>query len=151
MKIKSEKNKKNIQQTYISYNDLSKSEKPLFSKSLRLSGKPDYVIKQNKYFIPIEIKTGKQNALRKNHIFQLAAYCHLLEENYGGFVPYGILVYNNEVQYKIPYDPKTRFELENTIKKMRYSLKNGNISINHRDFKRCKSCSMRKYCNIKIT
>ena len=150
MRIKAVKIKKNIQQGHIAYNDLNEPEKPFFSKMLRLSGKPDYVIKQNKYFIPIEIKTGKHNTPKKNHIFQLAAYCQLLEENYGGFVPYGILVYNNEVQYKIPYDPKTRFELENTIKKMRYYLKSGKISINHKDFKRCKSCSMRKYCNIKI-
>jgi CRISPR/Cas system-associated exonuclease Cas4 (RecB family) len=59
-----------------------------------------------------------------NHIFQLAAYCHLVEENYGGFVPYGVLVYEDRHQYKIPFDPKIRFELESTINEMRRSIKN---------------------------
>lgn len=148
--IKKIKNEKKIQQGKISYNDLYKPAKPLFSKILKLSGKPDYVIKQDKYYIPIELKTGKHNKPQKNHIFQLAAYCQLLEENYGGFVPYGILVYNNKYQYKIPYDPKTRFELDKTIQKMRYALKNRKIIVNHNDIRRCKSCSMRTYCDINI-
>lgn len=148
--IRKIKDEKNIYLGNITYNDLYKPAKPLFSKILRLSGKPDYVIKQDKYYIPIELKTGKHNKPQENHIFQLAAYCRLLEDNYNGFVPYGILVYNNKHQYKIPYGPKTRFELEDTIKKMRYALKNKKIVINHNDIRRCNSCSMRIYCNINM-
>lgn len=150
VKIKHIKNEKNIHKGKITYTDLNKPAKPFFSKIYRLSGKPDYIIKDNQYYIPIEVKTGKHNEPQKNHIFQLAAYCHLLEENYGGFVPFGILVYNDNFQYKIPFDPKIRFELESTIKKMKHSLKTGRIMMNHSDNRRCMSCSMRSYCNIKI-
>jgi len=87
----------------------------------------------------------------KNHLFQLAAYCQLLEDNYGGFVPYGILVYNDTSQeFKIPYNPQMRFELESSIKKMRTILKKQNISRDHDDAKKCQSCSMRTYCDLKI-
>ena len=145
------KNKYNIQQGRIAYSDLNKPARPFFSKRYRISGKPDYIIKRNDKYIPVELKTGYHPAPLKNHVFQLAAYCHLLEENYGGFVPYGVLVYNNEKQFKIPFDPNIRFELENTIKKMRCSLENNRFSRNHNDLSRCLSCSMRKYCNIKLS
>ena len=102
---------------------------------------------KNKRHIPVELKTGNHNQPQKSHIFQLAGYCHLLEENYGSFVPYGILVYNNMHQFKIPFDPKMRYELESTMKNMRNSIKTGKISRNHNDPYRCKNCSMKSYCN----
>jgi CRISPR-associated exonuclease Cas4 len=142
------KAKNKIQQGKITYSDLNRPASSLFSKKYRITGKPDYVIKQKKYHLPVEFKTGSQSNPLKNHIFQVAAYCQLIEENYGGFVPYGILVYNNSDQYKIPFDPKTRFELESTIKKMRNTLKTGKITMNHNEVRRCKACSMRQYCNI---
>jgi CRISPR-associated exonuclease Cas4 len=144
------KTRNRIQEGKITYSDLSIPANPFFSKKYRITGKPDYIVKQNKYFIPVELKTGNHNEPQKNHIFQVAAYCQLLEENYGGFVPYGILVYNNTEQYKIPFDPRIRFELASTIKKMRQSMKSGKIMMNHSDFRRCKACSMRGYCSNKI-
>lgn len=139
-----------IQQGKIAYSDLNKPAKPLFSKRYRITGKPDYVIRRNNCYIPVEIKTGRQNSPQKNHIFQLAAYCHLLEENYGCFVPYGILVYDTHQQYKIPFDPKMRYELESTLKQMRILLKNKNFIRNHNDSNKCINCSMRVYCKSKL-
>lgn len=149
-KVKKIKTKYNIQQGKITYSDLNKPAKSFFSKKYRISGKPDYIIQKKDKYIPVELKTGRYITPQKNHVFQLAAYCHLLEENYGVFVPYGVLVYNNQNEYKIPFDPKIRFELENTIKKMRTSLKNKKITRNHNDIHRCLNCSMKKYCNNKI-
>ena len=139
-----------IQDGKITYSDLSKPGKPFFSKRYRIAGKPDYIVKKNKRYIPVEVKTGTHNDPQKNHIFQLASYCHLLEENYGGFVPYGILVYNNTHQYKIPFDPKIRFEFENTLKNMRNAMKTGRIARNHNDCYKCKNCSMQIYCEDKL-
>lgn len=145
------KMKHKIQDGKITYSDLNKPAKPLFSKRYRISGKPDYIIKKNNLYIPVEVKTGYHNEPQKNHIFQLAAYCQLVEDNYGSFVPCGILVYNDtSQQYKIPFDPKIRFELESTIRKMRHLLKTGEIIRNHNDPQKCKHCSMRTYCNTKI-
>lgn len=134
----------------ITYSDLDKPNKVLFSKRYKVAGKPDYIIKKDKRYIPVELKTGKHNNPQKNHIFQLAGYCHLLEENYGGFVPYGILVYNNMYQYKIPFDPKTRFEFESTIKNMRNVIETGRIVRNHNDPYRCNGCSMQSYCDARL-
>lgn len=145
------KKKYNIPGGKITYSDLNKPAKPYFSKRYRITGKPDYIVMKNKHYIPVELKTGMHDKPQKNHIFQLAGYCHLLEENYGGFVPYGILVYNNSTRYKIPFDSKTRFELESTINNMRRLLKTGRIERNHNKYHKCKNCSMNSYCNVKIT
>lgn len=144
------KEKYNIQKGSITYSDLNKPAKPLFSKKYLIAGKPDYIVNKDGRDIPVELKTGSCKTPRKNHILQLAAYCHLLEEKYGQFVPYGILVYNNREVYNIEFNPKIRFELESTIKKMRGILKTNRIELNHNDKNRCKNCSMRKYCKQKI-
>ncbi len=124
--------------------------KPLFSNYYKIVGKPDYIVKKNNQFIPVEVKTGVYNIPQKNHVLQLAAYCHLVEENYKNFVPFGVLVYNKSKQYKIPFDPKLRYELEYSIKNMRNILKTRSLSRNHNDQNRCKNCSMRSYCERKI-
>ena len=148
--VKKQKRKHSIQSGEIAYSDLNKPAKPFFSNRYKIAGKPDYIIMKGNSYIPVEVKTGRKNEPQKGHIYQLAAYCQLLEENYGDFVPYGILVYNNTYHYKIPFDPKTRFELETTVKKMRQLLKTGIVVRNHDDPNRCKNCSMKIYCTNKI-
>ena len=143
--------KHNIPVGKITYSDLNTLAKPLFSKRYQITGKPDYIIKKNKHYIPVEVKTGYHYELKKNHTFQLATYCQLLEDVYGGLVPYGMIVYNDTgQQYQIPFDPKLRFELESTINKMRQELKTGKVARNHQDPHRCKNCSMKSNCNMKM-
>lgn len=144
------KNNYNIPDGIVIHSDLTKPVKPFFSNRYKITGKPDYIVIKNNNYIPVEFKTGSNNKPQKSHIYQLATYCHLIEENYGCFVPYGILVYNKKYQFKIPFNSKIRFELENTLKNMRQILKTGNISRNHNDLFKCKNCSMRNYCNTKL-
>ncbi len=148
--VKKLKKKYRIQGGEIIYSDLNIPAKPLFSKRYRISGKPDYIVKKKGHYIPIEVKTSICSEPQKNHLLQLAAYCQLLEDTYDCFVPYGILVYDNTLQYKIPFDPKLRFELETTIKKMRNMLKKMEINRNHEESQRCVYCSMREYCEYMI-
>ncbi len=144
------KDEHHIQPGKILYTDLNKPATPFFSTKYGITGKPDYIIKEKSRYIPIELKFSNKNQPQKNHIFQIAGYCHLLEENYGSFVPYGIIVYNNKYQFKIPFNPQIRYELESTIKDMRGLLKNGKITRNHSDFYKCKNCSMKAYCSFII-
>jgi len=139
-----------IQGGEITYSDLDVPGKSFFSKRYRISGKPDYIVRREKRYIPVELKSGNYNRPQKNHVFQLAAYCQLVEENYRVFVPYGILVYGEQNQFNIPFDPRVRFELEKTINEMRRVIKKGKITMMSRESFRCKSCSMRDYCDIKI-
>lgn len=149
-KVKKTKKENKIQPGKISYSDIHRIEHALFSKKYMMAGKPDYVVENKGQKIPVELKTGERSSPKSNHVYQLAAYCHLLEENYGAFVPYGILVYNNSCEYKIPFDPGVRFELENIVKDMRYFMRSKKISRNHNDSRKCANCSMRIHCNDKI-
>ena len=148
--VEKTREKYRIQQGQVQYNDLIKAEKALFSKRYRIAGKPDYIVKNNNRYIPVEFKTGNHDYPLKNHVMQLAAYCQLIEENYNDFVPYGILVYNRDSEFKIPFNPRTRYDLENTIKKIRYAIKTGDVTLNHNDPNRCRACSMRNNCDKKI-
>lgn len=139
-----------IQDGIITYSDLNIPAKPLFSYRYKIAGKPDYIVKKNNQFIPVEVKSGNNNIPQKNHVLQLAAYCQLVEENYRNFVPYGILVYNKSRQHKILFDPTLRFELEQSIKNMKHILKTKSLTRNHNDQNRCRNCSMRAYCEMKI-
>jgi CRISPR-associated exonuclease Cas4 len=147
--VKKLKNKHNIPSGNITYQDLSRPAKPFFSKRYKITGKPDYIIKKNNSFIPVEVKSGAYTKAQENHILQLAAYCHLIEENYNRFVPYGVLIYSDKSRFTIPFDPKTRFELESAIKNIRNIMKTGNISRNHNDLCKCKKCSLNQYCDFK--
>jgi len=145
----SKKKQFRIPEGKITYSDLNLPSKPLFSRRYRITGKPDYIVKKNNQYIPIEVKSGSNQQPHKNHILQLATYCQLIEENYGNFVPYGIIVYSNS-DFKIPFNPSLRFELESVIKKMRSVLKNKIVVLNHEDPSKCRYCSMRIYCNKKL-
>ena len=149
-KVRLIKEKYKIQKGKIIYSDLNKPGKPFFSNRYKIVGKPDYIVKKNNKYIPVEIKTGFNINPQKNHIFQLASYCQLLEENYGLFVPYGILIYNNLYKYKIPFDPKMRYEFKENLKEMRKMIKKGKIQMNHNNPNKCRNCSMRMYCSEKL-
>lgn len=75
----------------------------LISKKINLAGKPDYIIKQNGIFIPVEVKTGRTpKEPYENHTMQLMAYCFLVEEKYAIKPPGGYLKYP-EKEFHIAY------------------------------------------------
>ena len=146
---------KNIQEKYhlstgrITYSDLNNLGRPLYSQKYQLAGKPDYIIKEKEHHIPVEYKSSYTNHPKPYHIMQLAAYCQLLEDHFNIFVPYGILIYENN-RFTIPNTPKLRFELAKTIKKMRDSIKKQTIHRTHNNVSQCRHCSMKNYCTEKL-
>ena len=148
-RVRTVKHRLRIPDGRITYSDLNVPAKSLFSPRYRVAGKPDYIVKTHHHYIPIEMKSGLYPVPQKNHILQLAAYCQLVEETYNTFVPYGLIVYRDG-DFRIPYDPKLRFELESVIKQMRKMLQVDKVVLNHHDPKRCRSCSMRRYCTQRL-
>jgi len=143
--IRKKKETYGIPEGLILYSDLNVPAEPLFSRRLRLTGKPDYIIRKDNHYIPVEVKSGRGLHPHHSQVLQLAAYCQILEDTTGEFVPEGVLVYNN-VPYSIGFDPKLRFELESIMKTMRVMLRNGRVTRNHEEPGRCHHCSMRRYC-----
>ncbi len=91
----------------------------LEAKSLRLYGKPDYIIQNSDGLIPVEVKTGRtpQREPYLNHIMQLMAYCYLTEETYGKRPRGGILKYPDK-EYKLQYTDAAKKSVEIAVKEI---------------------------------
>jgi len=142
----------NIPQGRILYSDIMQSEKPLFSSSFCLRGKPDYIVKTNEdHIVPVELKTGNHMHPKPWHIMQLIAYCQLTSEAYQQEVPYGVLVYyDSKKQFRIPFNQKYRSVLSSTIDQMHNHMMTNMINRNHTDEMKCTQCSMRYDCPKRI-
>ncbi len=122
-------------------------EKPLFNNELGLTGKPDYLVEQNGKLIPVEVKTGRvPNAPYDLHIFQLAAYCLLVEKTYGKRPPYGIIHYSNR-DFAVDYTPLLESALLDHLADMRRDELRKDVPRSHEDAARCRRCGFRKVCD----
>jgi CRISPR-associated exonuclease Cas4 len=125
-------------------------EKPLFDAALGLSGKPDYLVEQNGHLIPVEVKTGRTpQAPYDAHIFQVAAYCLLVEKAYGRRPPYGILHYP-ERDFAVDYTPGLEAALLDLLAEMRRDERRASVDRSHVDEQRCRGCGFRSICDQKL-
>jgi len=121
----------------------------LMSDMHNISGRPDYILKINNRFIPVEIKTGRvPKGPLFSHIIQLACYLLIIENNFGT-PPYGFLRYGDR-EHKIEYTEELRKTLLEKLNEMRTILRTGEAHRNHRRPGKCRSCSRRDKCPEKI-
>jgi CRISPR-associated exonuclease Cas4 len=124
-----------------------KVEKPLFDPSLRLTGKPDYLVEQGKQVIPIEVKSRKAPRVPyDSHIHQLAAYCVLVEHEYGIRPKYGIIHYNNRT-YEVDFTPKLEEAIKATIREMQEKANQSQVERSHNNPHNCQHCGYRSICD----
>ncbi|HKO23567.1 MAG TPA: Dna2/Cas4 domain-containing protein [Chloroflexota bacterium] len=91
----------------------------LFASSLPLCGKPDYLIKTPEGIVPVEYKSGRMAPAvpYQSHVFQLMAYCLLVEEQYGSRPAHGILKYQDR-EFTIAYTDAQEEELRRIVAEM---------------------------------
>jgi CRISPR-associated exonuclease Cas4 len=129
---------------------MSKVEKPLYDAQLNLTGRPDYLIKRQGYWIPVEVKSAWSPSLPyENHVQQLAAYCLLVERATGKRPPYGILKYRNRA-YEIVYTRQLETGLLNLLVEMRNQMRRGEADRSHDLPARCARCGYRSKCDQAI-
>ena len=124
-----------------------KLPKPLFNRSLMLTGKPDYVIKgKNGKMIPVEYKSAQApNRPYESHIMQLAAYCALIEAHFGERPEFGIIRYADR-SFNIPYTATLESDLLDILEDMRIDLESADVPRNHDAWQRCKGCGFKDAC-----
>jgi CRISPR-associated exonuclease Cas4 len=137
----------------IEYTDkMDKKSRLLYSKKYGLRGKPDYIVKINNKYIPVEVKTGKiPKGPHFSHIIQIAAYCLLIHDNYKIRPPFGIITYSKEQKHKINYDNKLEELVKEKIQDMRECIKKNEAHRNHKRVGKCSYCSRRKKCPEKLS
>lgn len=127
-----------------------KVEKPLYFAGLGLTGKPDYLVEKNGRFIPIEVKSGRApQAPYDSHIYQLAAYCLLVEKTMGSRPPYGILHYSDR-DFAIDYTPELEDALLDLLAEMRRDERRTEVERSHEQPGRCAKCGFRQVCEEKL-
>jgi CRISPR-associated exonuclease Cas4 len=126
-------------------------ERPLFSRELLLTGKPDYLVADGDDVIPVEVKSSRAPSQPySSHIFQLAAYCLLVEECYRRRPPYGIIRYADRT-FEVDYTPELEDELLATLDDMRADLAEGDASRSHDELARCQACGYYELCSQRLT
>jgi len=132
------------------YTDTSKwgkVEKPLFDPTLRLTGKPDYLVKQGSQIIPVEVKSGRSlDAPHDSHIYQLAAYCLLVQHEYGTRPNYGILHYSNKT-YAIEFNSTLEASVIATLHEMQEKTTRSLVDRSHKNPHNCQHCGYRSICD----
>lgn len=126
-------------------------EKPLYDAILGLTGKPDYLVEigeaEAEAIIPVEVKSRHSGqAPYDAHIFQLAAYCLLVERQFGQRPPYGILKYPDRV-FAIDFTPELEAALRNTLEDIRAAERRKEAARSHDSPPRCARCGYRQVCD----
>jgi CRISPR-associated exonuclease Cas4 len=125
-------------------------EKPLYDARLGLTGKPDYLVEKNGQIIPVEVKSGRApDAPYDSHIFQIAAYCLLVERGMGKRPPYGILHYSDR-DFAVDYTRDLENQLLDTLAEMRRDESRTAVARSHEVPPRCSRCGYRDLCDQKL-
>jgi CRISPR-associated exonuclease Cas4 len=132
-------------------------EEPLYDPELGLAGRPDYLVRDGDQVIPVEVKSGRNiESPYDSHIFQLAAYCRLVESAYGQRPDYGLLHYSEGDAFgkgrtfAIDYTPELESALLEVIEEMRAQERRKNVDRSHDTPARCRSCGFRSVCDQRL-
>ena len=135
---------------YTDTRDWGPVEKPLYDPSVDLAGKPDYLVRQGEMVIPVEVKSTRvSQAPYDSHIFQLAAYCRLVEHEFGKRPTHGILHYPNHT-YRIEYTPNLESALLDLLIDMRSKYRRKEVARSHSAPQRCAHCGFRSTCDQRL-
>jgi CRISPR-associated exonuclease Cas4 len=148
-----QRNRSGVPTGRIVYADMGawqRCEHALFSARQRITGKPDYLVEEHGRIIPVEVKPGREaDRPYEGDVLQLAAYCLLVEEEYGQRPPYGLLKYRPGV-WRIDYTPELRQQLLARVAQMRADLTARDLSPNHHEAQRCQRCGQREHCSQRL-
>lgn len=127
-------------------------EKPLYSASIGLTGKPDYLVEHGRYTIPIEVKKvhDPDQPPYDTHIYQLAAYCLLVAEQFERRPPYGILHYSNGQRsrsYAVDFTPALETAVRQVIAEIQDAGRVKEMARSHDQPQRCHGCGYRQSCD----
>jgi len=125
-------------------------EKPLYAPDIGLTGKPDYLVEKNGLLIPIEVKSGRApNAPYDSHIYQLAAYCMLVDKVYKKRPPYGIIHYADR-DFAVDYTQEMESALNELMLELQRDEYRTDVPRSHEKRDRCQRCGYRNICDDRL-
>lgn len=121
----------------------------LHHPSLRLYGRPDYVLRERVggRLYPLEVKpTRTATTLYESDALQLATYMLLLEAQYGErFAGHGIVRYRS-TEFRVPLTPALRKQCVSTAERIRKARRAVAVHRSHAVRAKCSACAMCSVC-----
>ncbi|MCO6432285.1 MAG: Dna2/Cas4 domain-containing protein [Deltaproteobacteria bacterium] len=113
-----------------------------------LAGRPDALVIENGYLIPIERKPTS-NKVRDRYVAQLLVYMRLIEEFEGKKPPYGYLILGaNCRRIKIENSEERQAWLQSLIDEMNSILKGAAAKASPHP-RKCSKCPVKEHCSFK--
>lgn len=136
------------------YSDTStwtRNDQPILSRRYGIVGKPDYLVRDGNQIVPVEIKATRKTPTtpHRSHILQLAAYCLLVEDNYGVRPNYGIVLYGDK-QFAVEYTDALRNDVLRAAESIRADANSPDVERNHSDAVRCAACGLNHACDERL-
>jgi CRISPR-associated exonuclease Cas4 len=92
------------------------------------------------------VKSGRvPDSPYDSHIFQVAAYCLLVEREFGKRPPYGIIHYNKR-SFAVDYTDELESALLDLMTEMRKVERKKNVERSHESTPRCRGCGFAYTC-----
>ena len=114
-----------------------------------LSGKPDALIHENGFIIPVERKAFSKK-IRDRYLNQLLVYLRLVEEFEGKKPPYGYLVLGKQNRLvKVHNTPENQAKLQKVIDKMHAIMNKEQQAKAEPHPRKCAKCNVIHHCNFK--
>jgi CRISPR-associated exonuclease Cas4 len=127
---------------------------PFFDPVTQLTGKPDYLVRQGKALIPVEVKSARPpEAPYDSHLYQLAAYCLLVERRTGVRPPYGLIHYglgSRARTFSVEYTPALEEGLLELLTEMRRADLQASVNRSHDQPGRCRACGYLAVCEQRL-
>jgi CRISPR-associated exonuclease Cas4 len=125
-------------------------QQPLYDGSIGLVGKPDYLVKQGNLWIPVEVKSCQPPpAPYDSHIFQLAAYCLLVEKVYQSRPPHGLIHYPGRT-FQVDFTEALRQETLALVREMHAQERKSSLPRSHDQTSRCAGCGYKSHCDQRL-
>jgi CRISPR-associated exonuclease Cas4 len=136
---------------YTDSNTWFQNAESLVAQSLKLVGRPDYLIQEDDgTIVPVELKSGKAPTVpHEGHVLQLAAYCVLVMENYQVRPEYGIIQYKDRA-FAVDFTSELEEDLYDLLTDMRETMIMGDADRDHNDWQRCRRCGLRTACGQRL-
>ena len=126
----------------------ARTEKPLYSDRLGLTGKPDYLVAQRGgSVVPVEVKSSAAPAggPHPGHIYQLAAYCALVAETTGRRPSHGLIKYADQT-LQVPYTRDLEADLLRLLREIQSARAAADVPRSHTSPARCRGCGVESVC-----
>jgi CRISPR-associated exonuclease Cas4 len=118
----------------------------LVSQRHRLRGRPDYVTREKRGLVPVEVKSralGDKGRPYDGERAQVLAYCLLAEEELGGPVSHGLIEYGDGKRVTVPFGDRERREISGLVAEMQAGQQPHR---SHQQAARCRRCGFRSQC-----